>query len=134
MSEQGPQEGPHDRPGVMRVMLPNGRSIEVYRGPEQNNDLHVCPECDSHLVQPKSWSENNNSDRTWRLTLDCPNCFWTEEDDFTQAQVYGLEDELDKGFEDLFDTLEQLTRANLAGEIIRFAEALENDHILPEDF
>ena len=56
---------------VRRVVLPSGRAIEVVYFENQpahavdaapgttpeHTDLHVCPECDKHLVYPVEWSE-----------------------------------------------------------------------------
>jgi hypothetical protein len=39
--------------------------------------LHVCPSCQSELVQPMAWEEALADH--WMLTLECPNCGWTAE-------------------------------------------------------
>jgi hypothetical protein len=127
-------EKPHH--SVRRIVLPSGKSIEVVRFHETNKaapqGLHICPECDSQLVQPTDWSEA--SDDQWELVLRCPNCWWTSEGVYTQAQVHELEDRLDEGLAEMLRDLQRLTHANMAEEMDRFVAALHADFILPEDF
>ena len=122
---------------VHRIVLPSGRKIEVVRFEEsearrETRPLHICPECDSPLVQPLSWSESEND--CWELELGCPNCEWHEEGVFSQGEIEELEDRLEDGLSDLLDDLHRLAQANMADEIERFVRALEADMILPEDF
>jgi len=121
---------------VRRIVLPSGRSIEVVRfhepEPAQEQALHVCPQCDSDLVQPLAWSEA--AEDRWELTLECPNCRWSTEGVFTEEQVHELEDKLDDGLADLLGDLRRLAHANMAEHIERFVSALQRDLILPEDF
>jgi hypothetical protein len=128
-------QNPHPH-SVRRIVLPSGRTIEVVRfheaDPAAPQGLHVCPSCDSQLVQPIAWSEA--SEAKWELLLSCPNCFWACEGTFTEDEVHSLEDELDHGLEDMLRDLQRLTQANMADEIERFTSALHGDHILPEDF
>ena len=123
-----------DRQSIRRIVLPGGRAIEVVRfysdGPAHG--LHVCPECDSELVQPVGWAEAPQG--LWELVLKCPNCFWLREDVFDQEQVDALEKRLDDGLMELLSDLRRLTQANMSEELERFAAALNADLILPEDF
>jgi hypothetical protein len=124
-----------DRHSIRRIVLPSGRTIEVVRFyAEDSHDagLHVCPECESQLVQPIDWSEAPQG--FWELLLECPNCFWTDEGVFDQDQVDQLEEHLDEGLTDMLSDLRRLTQANMTEEIERFAAALTADLILPEDF
>ncbi|MBV8218132.1 MAG: hypothetical protein JO325_06700 [Solirubrobacterales bacterium] len=124
-----------EQPSVRRIVLPSGRSIEVVRFNDQSQThrgLHVCPDCDSELVQPVDWSEA--PDESWNLLLSCPNCDWFTEGLYTQDQVRELEDRLDEGLADMLRDLQRLTQANMADQIDRFITALNADHILPEDF
>ena len=98
--------------------------------PEQG--LHVCPTCDSHLVQPIHWGEGNEG--AWEMTLECPNCYWTTEAVFSRREVDHFEEQLDAGLADMLSDLRRLTQANMSEEIERFAAALRVDLILPEDF
>jgi hypothetical protein len=122
---------------VHRIVLPSGRRIEVVRFGENGSDretrpLHICPDCESPLVQPLSWSETE--DDQWELTLSCPNCEWREEGVFGQGEIEDLEDRLEDGLTEMLDDLHRLAQANMADEIERFVTALSADLILPEDF
>jgi hypothetical protein len=120
-------------------VLPSGRSIEVIRfdeaaapGEGVTHGLHVCPCCESELVQPIEWG--GVSSRHMELTLHCPNCYWTRHGTYDEEQVAQLEDRLDDGVGAILRDLRRLTNANMADEIERFAAALAHDFILPEDF
>jgi hypothetical protein len=117
-------------------VLPSGRSIEVVRFEDAlappDEGLHVCPGCESQLVQPIEWGEV--SDQHLELTLHCPNCDWAGHGTYDQQQVERLEDRLDNGMAAILRDLRRLTTANMAEEIERFSAALAHDQILPEDF
>ncbi|HEY1509847.1 MAG TPA: hypothetical protein VGF93_12635 [Solirubrobacteraceae bacterium] len=122
---------------VHRIVLPSGRKIEVVRfeddvAEQETRPLHICPECDSTLVQPLAWSETD--EEHWELALCCPNCEWHEESVYAQAEIEDLEDRLEDGLADLLDDLQRLARSNMVEEIERFVRGLEADLILPEDF
>ncbi|MBV9799259.1 MAG: hypothetical protein JO039_14530 [Solirubrobacterales bacterium] len=121
---------------VRKITLPSGRNIEVIRFERTKKParagLHICPDCESDLVQPLAWSEP--LDGGWELELSCPNCRWNTEGVFSQEEVYELEDRLDEGLEDMLRDLKRLTHANMVEEIDRFVVALNANHILPEDF
>ena len=120
---------------VRHIVLPSGRSIEVvgFFVPDVGTrELHVCPDCDSKLVQPGDWNEAPQG--FWELTLYCPNCDWCDEGVFDQSQVDALEETLDGGLTEMLSDLRRLTHSNMNGEIERFAKALNADLILPEDF
>lgn len=128
----------HDRDGhiVRRIVLPSGRTIEVVRfqelGEQQLRELHVCPQCGSELVQPLSWVDAGNE--RWELELECPNCWWSETDVYEREEIEALEDRLDCGLAEMLGDLQRLTEANMSEEIARFAQALDCDALLPEDF
>ena len=127
----------HGNHSVHRIVLPSGRKIEVVRfndepGVAKPGPLHMCPSCESHLVQPIEWTEA--SEERWELLLRCPNCDWSDEGIFDQQAVEELEENLDEGLADLLGDLQRLTQANMAEEIDRFVTALERDLVLPEDF
>ena len=124
-----------EQPSVRRIILPSGRRIEVVRLGENSHlvrGLHICPECNSDLVQPVDWSEAPED--CWNLALNCPNCDWYAEGLYTQEEVRELEDRLDEGLADLLRDLQRLAQANMADQIDRFGLALYADQILPEDF
>ena len=71
---------------VKRVQLPSGKTIEVVYfkdadglpedvssfGPavEPDQELHVCPDCDSELVYPTAWEEAGAD--AWRVSCAAP--------------------------------------------------------------
>ena len=124
---------PHNHT-IRRIVLPSGRTIEVLRfsQPAADRQLHVCPNCQSELVQPVSWSEG--ADGRWQLTLECPNCAWLESGIYDREQVTRLEDQLDEGLTAMIADLQRLTQANMAADVDLFINALSADLILPEDF
>ena len=128
-------QNPHSKHAVRRIVLPSGRTIEVIRFKDVDADrreLHVCPGCQSDLVQPMAWSETPDS--RWDLVLECPNCGRSESGTFTRLQVEKLEDHLDEGLTEMIADLQRLTQANMAADVDRFVSALDAGFILPEDF
>lgn len=137
---------PHDpRHYVRRVVLPSGKTIEVVYFEDQQAgaattphrddtpcDLHVCGSCTSTLVYPTEWEEAGATH--WEVTLRCPNCEWTGTGIFEQELVERFDEELDRGTEALVRDLKRLSHANMEDEIERFTAALEEGHIVPEDF
>ncbi len=102
-------------PAVRRITLPSGRTIEVVRFLEvpgvETRKLHLCAGCESELVQPLSWHETESEE--WELTLECPNCGWTESGTFSRQEVELLEDHLDDGLAEMIADLQRLTHANM---------------------
>ena len=98
----------------------------------RRDGVHLCPECDSDLVQPIDWRERDRDN--WAVELRCPECEWRGDGVFTQLQVDRFDRVLDAGARSLVDDLRRLTRDNMEGEVERFAEALHQGSILPEDF
>jgi hypothetical protein len=135
---------------VRRVILPSGRAIEVVyfdtsaapqepatpapapAPAEEILDLHVCPECVSHLVYPVEWEEASATH--WEVALRCPNCEWSTVGVYDQDTVDRFDEELDHGTDLLVKDLKRLTRANMEEEIERFGKALDSDAIWPMDF
>lgn len=129
MADQTPNHSVH------HIVLPSGRKIEVIRFHDEGAEhgpLYVCPECQSDLVQPVTWSEASHDH--WELLLRCPNCEWTTQGLYGQGAVEVLEERLDDGLAEMLSDLQRLTQANMAEEIDRFLAALHADLILPEDF
>ena len=135
---------------LKRIVLPSGKTIEVVyfdsastpdappakdqqAAPGQvERELHLCVNCDSHLVYPVQWEEADS--RRWHVTLRCPECEWTEAGVFTQDQCDRFDDHLEAGTDALSRDYKRLVTANMSEEIDRFADALAGDHILPIDF
>jgi hypothetical protein len=138
MATSGGQQQNHR---VKRVALPSGKTIEVvyfenHSGeatlPTRTEELHLCPDCDSGLVYPVQWSEVDRM--RWEVTLRCPNCEWLHTGVYDQDTVERFDEELDRGTDSLVDDLKRLIRANMEEDVERFAKALVDGHILPEDF
>ena len=134
---------------VRRVILPSGKTIEVVYFEDQpgvelepvtsrpavvspQQDLHVCGGCTSTLVYPVEWEESGATH--WEVSLRCPNCEWNGRGVYEQDVVERFDEELDRGTEALVRDLKRLMAANMEDEIDRFCRALEDDHVLPEDF
>jgi hypothetical protein len=145
----------HDpRHYVRRVVLPSGKTIEVVYFEDQAaplaapaspaaaaavparddrvQDLHMCGSCNSNLVYPTEWEEAGATH--WEVALRCPNCEWCGSGIFEQDLVERFDEELDRGTEALVRDLKRLAHANMEDEIERFTTALDEDHIVPEDF
>jgi hypothetical protein len=138
---------PDHRHHVRRVVLPSGKTIEVVYFEDQEAgtgatpslprsvervDLHVCGVCSSELVYPVEWEEAGPAH--WEVTLRCPNCEAFGAGVFEQETVERFDEELDRGTEALVRDLKRLMQANMEDEIERFCDALDGDHVLPEDF
>jgi hypothetical protein len=120
---------------VRKVVLPSGKTIEVVSFETlapAGEDLHVCPDCSSHLVYPIAWEEADRA--SWEVTLRCPNCEWLVTGIFEEDAIQRFDDTLDSGTEALVSDLRQLARANMEEDVERFAAALFAGHVLPEDF
>jgi len=94
--------------------------------------MHLCPNCESGLVQPAQWFEQGEG--RWHVDLRCPDCEWWGRGSFSQDEVDGYDEELDRGAQELIEDLRALTRSNMEDEADSFAMALAADVILPEDF
>lgn len=130
---------------IRRFKLPSGEVVEIiYLKPitDEDNicaegqitDLTLCPKCDRDLVYPIEEECKEVSPGNWEILLYCPNCEWSDLGVYNQATADYFDEKLDLGAESVMRDLRRLTRANMKEEASRFAEALENDYILPEDF
>ena len=66
--------------------------------------------------------------------LRCPECEARREGVFEQAVVEELDEQLDQATSALLSDLQQLTQANMEGEIEFLIRALDADLIVPSDF
>jgi hypothetical protein len=132
------EDQPNTQHFTRRVTLPSGRLVEVVYfesaggGGGDDQELHRCGACRSELVQPIDWSPLGKS--YWQVTLRCPNCEWSGTGVFPQAVLERFDRELDRGTVLLIGEADRIDLENLEEEIVRFAEALAADHILPSDF
>jgi hypothetical protein len=124
-----------DPDSTRRITPADARAGEVLkrqRAGRAGRRLHICPQCQSRLVQPMEWREAQLE--LWMLTLSCPNCNWITEGVFSQRQVDAFEEQLEEGLGEILDDLTQLAQANMVEEVERFAAALYSELITPEDF
>ena len=138
---------------VRSVTLPSGRRVEISyldgeavsladQGleiveiesdlQESVNQLLNCGECGCDTVQPVEW--DGYGPRHWKIELRCPNCearcTTVVEDDVAELCDRAHQ----RGADALELTLTQLTAENAERDIERLRFALENNHLLPEDF
>jgi hypothetical protein len=104
----------------------------THTGTKSAEGMHACPTCSSTLVQPANWHEQG--DGYWHVELRCPECEWWGRNSYSQSEVDGYDEELDRGGQELIEDLRSLTRANMEEEADLLAMALASDSILPEDF
>jgi hypothetical protein len=126
---------------VRRIVLPSGRTIEVVYFEEHpttevaavsSGELHLCASCGSDLVYPLEWEEAGP--RHWEVTLRCPNCEWIRSGVYDQETVERFDEILDEGTDALVADLKHLMQVNMQDEVSRFVSALEDGHIVPDDF
>jgi hypothetical protein len=147
MSNEAYSGGEGSVPHKRIVKLPSGKIIEItwYNNPESqdsspelpNNsqelqDLSICPNCDQDLVQPVEWDEVSATH--WRIELQCPNCDWSKVDVYDNATAEKFDERLNTDEELVLKFLKRLTHQNMKEDADRFIDALDADHILPEDF
>ena len=129
---------------VRRIVLPSGKTIEVVyfqdvdvpseaiTGGAVPTDLHRCDGCASELVYPVDWEEAGSEH--WEVQLRCPNCEWRGAGLYTQEAVERFDELLDLGTEAVVRDLTRIMQANMESEIVRFAGALTDGLIVPDDF
>jgi len=95
--------------------------------------LHVCPRCDSGLVQPTCWEQAE--DRThWRLWRRCPECEWQSDEVHGEAEIDAFDEELDLGTQVLAGELKEIEHENMQFLVDTFIAALDADLIGADDF
>lgn len=95
-------------------------------------DLTRCPRCDCDLVYPLDWAPAGMLG--WSIALRCPECEWRSAGTYPQKVADRFDSSLESSTQSLLDDLSLLARANMEDQIVRFADALERNLILPEDF
>lgn len=114
---------------------------ENYPNQEDNKpeivDMKTAPycwneECGSDMVYPIDWEIEDGPHHV--CTLRCPNCEDIRDAMMHEAQIERFDDLLDKGTDSLIRDLRNLLYANMATEINTFVVALDEDHVVPDDF
>jgi hypothetical protein len=100
---------------------------------EPTQDLHVCPECGSCLVQPTCWEQAGDRDR-WRVWRRCPECEWFCQGVHGGREIDAFDEQLDIGAHELADELKALEHSNMAAMTETFVAALAADLIGADDF
>ena len=95
--------------------------------------LHVCPRCESPLVQPTCWEQAGDRGH-WRLWRRCPECEWHSSEIHAEAEIDAFDEELDNGTRDLTEVLKALEHENMQYVADTFAAALHADLITADDF
>ena len=137
MREFETDPAPDHKRYVRKVTLPSGKTIEVVSFEEPaaapaETQLHVCPDCASQLVYPVAWEEAGHT--RWTVSLRCPNCEWHCTDVFDDEVVLRFDEALDRGTDSLVGDLRRLAHSNMLEDVERFVRALNDGHVLPEDF
>ncbi len=96
--------------------------------------LHICPKCDSKLVQPEKWEPAGSSKGSWQIWLRCPDCEHRTEGVFGAEVIDAYDEELDDGTAELNYVLKDLERKSMTNLVEVFAVALETDLIQADDF
>jgi hypothetical protein len=92
---------------------------------------HVCRACALPFVQVREGTEEGTG---WRVVLHCPSCGWAAEEVLDLDTLAHLDEEHDRGLEEVASALSRFTELNMREYVDRFAAALSADAILPEDF
>jgi hypothetical protein len=101
------------------------------RGPTSEPTPHVCRGCTLPLVQPQRVVAERAS---WRVFLRCPSCGWTAEELLDEPALKRLDEELERGTQELILAMRHVTDLNMREYVTRFAAALAADAIVPADF
>lgn len=97
------------------------------------NSLHICPHCDSTLVQPTYWEQQEDRTR-WRVWRRCPECEWATDGIHGGIEIDAFDAQLDDGAQQLAHELRSLQHENMSAMASAFIIALNNDLITADDF
>lgn len=106
------------------VMPPHTRGVRAARET-------TCRACRQPFLQPEDLAAEG---RGWRVVLRCANCGWARRELLDDVTLERLDEELDRGTDQLIEALARLTERNMRDYLDRFATALAYDAILPSDF
>lgn len=100
---------------------------------ETAHGLHICPRCDSVLVQPTCWEQAEDRGH-WRLWRRCPECEWRCDAVHGEAEIDAFDEELDLGTQALAEELRGIERENMQYVADTISAALDADLITADDF
>src|SRR3954451_22858350 len=95
--------------------------------------LHVCPHCESSLVQPTCWEQAGDRGH-WRLWRRCPECERRDDEVHAEAAIDAFDEEVGVGSPALSDVLKTLEHEIMAFVVDTFSAALDADLISADDF
>lgn len=95
--------------------------------------LHICPQCESKLVQPVSWQQEGDRYQ-WRVWRRCPECEWACEAVHGVEAIDAYDEQLDLGSQELADELRALEHSNMSEMAESFIQAMAGDLITADDF
>jgi hypothetical protein len=101
--------------------------------PGVRRDLHICEVCRTPFVVPVSILDALDDGR-YVVELSCANCEASSLSTHDEASLEALDIELDRSLLVIQEALDALVIADELERIDRFAMALQDDLILPEDF
>jgi hypothetical protein len=96
-------------------------------------DLHICRGCEKPFVVPTGVLDVVGHDE-YLMELSCTNCGLVVVSTHGEEVLEALDRELDRQVGDMQTALDLWLVTRQIEEIDAFAEALQADHILPEDF
>jgi len=88
--------------------------------------------CSCDMVYPIDWQKSEGA--LWDVTLRCPNCEDSYSGLLDTEVIEQLDMVLDRGTDSIVQDFRNLSYANMVTYVNRFVDALNGDHILPEDF
>jgi hypothetical protein len=97
------------------------------------SDLHQCPTCRQPFVAPKEILAEHE-DGQLVVDLGCANCGWSAVQLHDTGQLCALDRALDRDSARIEAAADALALSCELERIDRFAEALRDGYILPEDF
>ena len=101
--------------------------------PLRHDSLHVCTACDRDFIVPVSVVDLIDHDRCI-VELTCTNCGITSLGVHDDQTLMELDRRLDGAQEQMRSALEILETIDEWERVEAFAQAIHDDHILPEDF
>jgi hypothetical protein len=119
--------------GKRSVQIGMSRFDNTTPEPAVRRDLHICARCRAPFVVPVSILDVHDDGR-YVVELGCSNCEAASLAVHDEASLEALDHELDRSLLAMQEALDTLVLADELERIDRFAEALQADLILPEDF